>query len=387
MKISDVYDSSKQFVPGAVHAISHTSALNLRRRLAASEAQSTSGISSSMVFLQPAPEGLDGSILTVPEAVRPPREFAHLVECGLLSNPVSVIVPKAVNRRKQSSRPREVLFRSRIWSCPTPAGSFDELVFSRDVVGGELTVPSEGPSSDVEGTKVLACSTPQLIFAQMSNLLDELDLITLGCELCGRYSLVPDAEDGFVRHETWCTPEDVLAYLRAIGWTAKGHPRAFQAARRIVGGAFSPLEVAAYELLCLSPRLGGYGIPAPMLNPWVSEDGQVLDEQQHGALRPDLFWPEAGLDIEVHGFQRHMGSQATPSKPMDDVNREAQLEARGIEVIPLTIKQMRDGEIMGQLALRVLKRLGLGRKMPSGDVWQARKEALRDRVIPRHVTR
>lgn len=233
----------------------------------------------------------------------------------------------------QEARRRSQKVSSHLWSLPLPDGAF-----YRD---GDVCV-----------------SSPEFTFLQMASRLSIIQLIALGCELCGTYVQVPrnrqhpGAIDDFPKRVVPLTNIEKLEAFVAASEGAQGVRKARRALRYIAEGARSPMESMTYLLLCLPPLLGGYGLPKATLNPLISLD----EEAQSIALRRhavgDICWIEEKLDVEYQG-EIHSGAQ----KMREDAGREIGIESMGWRVIAVTSAQVLDGEQFGAVAKEAAKYL------------------------------
>ena len=116
------------------------------------------------------------------------------------------------------------------------------------------------------------------------------------------------------------------------------------------------METMVYMLLCLPPKLGGYGIPKPDMNAEIplDEEGRAIARRE--TCYGDLCWPDAHLDLEYHG-EVHVGA----SQMKSDVGRELGIEHMGWNVLTVTSAQVIDADrfevVAGEVALRLKKRL------------------------------
>lgn len=188
-------------------------------------------------------------------------------------------------------------------------------------------------------------SSPEFTFLQMASKLTLNQLIALGCELCGTYVLLPQgnthpsAIDEFPTRIAPLTNVESLRKFAEKATKAHGRAKALRALRYVVEGSHSPMETMVYMLLCLPPKLGGYGIPKPDMNAKIplDEEGQAI--ARRGSCYGDLCWPEALLDVEYHG-EVHVGA----SQMKSDVGRELGIEHMGWRVITITSAQVLDAD-------------------------------------------
>lgn len=105
---------------------------------------------------------------------------------------------------------------------------------------------------------------PELCFLQLAGSHSPVDLLRLGMELCGHYSLA-EGRRGFLDRPPLCSRAGLLAYLDAVHAT-RGVAKARCTAGLVIDGSASPMESSLALLLCLPTRWGGYGLPRPILN-------------------------------------------------------------------------------------------------------------------------
>ncbi len=107
----------------------------------------------------------------------------------------------------------------------------------------------------------------------------------------------------------------------------RGH-RGVAALRRLIADGYVPtrseLEDRALDLILAA------AIPKPEINPRVEFDGRPI--------RPDMFWRELGVVIELDGARWH----DDPLTRRDDADKQAILEAHGLRVLRITWRQLVD---------------------------------------------
>ena len=209
--------------------------------------------------------------------------------------------------------------------------------------------------------RVLVAS-PELAFAQMAESFTFERETMAGMELCGTYAIMPDET---LRERTPLTNAGLLTSF-AIALMGP-RSKAAQAARYALNGAASPMEAKLALLLCLPTTRGGYGFPLPELNCRIElgEDARKLYDAAF--CRADLFWREAGLDVEYDGRAAHDGNAHVV-----DVAREQALEAQGISVTRLTYAQIESPEAFDVVAKTLGRRLGKGVRVRARDFEESR---------------
>ncbi|MDR2956862.1 MAG: endonuclease domain-containing protein [Coriobacteriales bacterium] len=221
----------------------------------------------------------------------------------------------------------------------------------------------------VDAGEELFVSTAELCFVQMARVLPIVELIKLGYELCGSYSLpacehrtIVDDVSGtnLSQHQPLTSHKKLLSYSCQFEGE-RGAGQAAKALRHITDGSASPMETALTMLLTLPHKLGGYGLPIPELNARIQPINSVRQSASKGSYFCDLFWPEYKLAAEYDSNQYHTGAEHIAS----DSKRRNTLATLGITVITVTSQQLRNlqetEKVAKLLATNMNKRLRFDR--------------------------
>ena len=242
--------------------------------------------------------------------------------------PVDLLVFDPALRRQS----KQVI--SRLWGTKAPTGAF-----YRD---GDIFV-----------------SAPEFVFLQMASRLTLVQLIALGCELCGTYVLLPKgrthpgAIDENPRRVAPLTNIDRIQAFLDKAADAKGRTLARRALQYVAEGSRSPMETMTYLLLCLPPKLGGYGFPRPVINAHIALDEEARAIAHRSYCEGDICWETGRLNIEYHG-EVHVGAQQMKG----DVGRTLGIEHMGFRVITVTSSQVLDITSFEVVAKEAAKHLG-----------------------------
>lgn len=237
------------------------------------------------------------------------------------------------------------------------------------------------------GHGVCIC-TPQFSFMQMAAKTDLVDAVCIGMELCGTYSrwcLDPEIADGgddvaFGKGRGCAF--DLPPVLRANRLPAfaerlsalRGSQGARTALRWVLDNSASPMETAVYLLLCLPKRLGGYGLPKPVLNPKLMVSNPDGLKERY----PDMFWVGANIDVEYNSDAEHSGEWAR----YRDSKREVELTVANVKVLPLTRAQLMDSAEFDAFAQGLRRMLGVHARGYDA-AWAFRRDELRRRLLAR----
>ena len=235
------------------------------------------------------------------------------------------------------------------------------------------------------GHGICVCS-PHFLFMQMTTQLDLIGSVQLAMELSGSYSrwrLAPGVlGDPYYREqpETQACTFDLPRVMNLKRVSAfvdrqqgkRGATGARAALRWALDGSASPMETATYLLLCLPKRLGGYGLPKPILNP------KLIISNPDGAKEryPDLFWLSTNIDVEYNSDSSHSGEWSR----YRDSKREVELTVAHLKVLPLTRNQLMDTAEFDAFAQGLRRMLHI-RARAADPEWAYRRDALRRRLL------
>jgi len=225
----------------------------------------------------------------------------------------------------------------------------------------------------------LMISSPEFCFLQLSDQLVLPELIELGYEFCGSYSM-PLADDpsvperGFYNRPPLTSVAKLEVFLRSMPGT-RGHQKAIRALRYLLDGSASPMETKLAMLLTLPKMLGGYGFSLPVLNKRV--DLSKAEKAKFGRefYVCDMLWPDKNIAVEYDSDQQHTGSNRIAS----DSKRRNALASLGIRVVSVTKLQLYNSVELRRAAKTIArhmnKRLSLGNGFPAAHR-ELRKELL-----------
>ena len=196
----------------------------------------------------------------------------------------------------------------------------------------------------------VAVVCPELCFLQMAKRFSPGQLILAGYELCGTYAQV--GPDSTLQERV---PLTSVAAIRAFAAELPhtNTASALSALDFVLDGAASPTEAKTAMLLTLPTSRGGYGLPAPQLNPELPVTSEARRLYRRGKVRPDLYWPAAHFELEYDGGV-HEGETAHAS----DVARLGALAVMGVDVLALSAAQLYDAAAFHELAGVVASHLG-----------------------------
>lgn len=252
------------------------------------------------------------------------REQARLVCTELaLSLPLHLLV------REQEKRPRTSSVICHTRKDPLPSGSLaciNESVF---------------------------VATAECCFLLEATVLELPELIDLGCELCGTYSLSPTPSNRDFDQVPQTTVSHLESFLEKAG-AVRGVKQARRALRYVAPNSASSMETTLSLLLSLPYLLGGCSLTQPTFN-YRIDPGRIARRgaSQH-YYKVDLFWERARLAVEYDSNLCHTGAERIAR----DSRRRDELTGLGITVITVTARQVFNVREFNKLAHTIAKCLG-----------------------------
>lgn len=229
-------------------------------------------------------------------------------------------------------------------------------------------------SANLAAEKPYVCP-PEMALMQMARTLSRPKLALLVDQVIGSYRILrPEAVPfyerlpgvSFERSGDASLAADCLAPTTAYGLqplSSIASIRSYVAAMpkawgcRLLGRSLSltadnlasPLEAQVYTLSFCGRANGSAGIPKPLVNSKLEVTGPARRLFGSSWVKPDYFWPDVGVAVEVTGLLWHGGRQGTA----DTSRRLKGYEAMGIRAMTLTSPEVYD-QLVFEGALRQL---------------------------------
>lgn len=251
-----------------------------------------------------------------------------------LDEPLDVVVGRQTARRNSQAA------TCRVWTGPLANG----LIACVD-----------------RGTYVAA---PELALAQMSHGLSISKLIALGMELCGSYSPL---RGDCVWNLAALTNAVRLRWLAGFLDGCRGAKKFRRASQYILDNSASPMESKLAMLLSLPRPMGGFGCEPPQLNRRIELTARAKRECARSYLVADLFFPNAGVDVEYQGKEWHRSDDAR----RHDEARQNALTMMGLTCLFVSSEHMVDEARLAALSDTIRRRAGV-RKMRSPETPEMR---------------
>lgn len=198
----------------------------------------------------------------------------------------------------------------------------------------------------------LYLASPELCFAQAARRSTEIELMKLGFELCGSYSLDPSRNVGFKNRPALTTKDAILKLLASLPNNCPASAR--KAIRFVRDGSASPMETCLALFLGLPVRFGGYGLGMPRMNAEIAIGTHSSLSTNHRLYHCDLYWEESQVALEYNSREFHMSEKAAER----DASRVNDLLGSGIKSVSVTRKHVADPSKMDIVAHSLAKMMG-----------------------------
>lgn len=242
---------------------------------------------------------------------------------GVLGKPVHLIVADSASR----THDKDVVFH--IMSAAAPLGSF------------------------VKANNTAYVSSPHLLFIQMAHELSLVELVLLGYELCGTYTLDKSDPRGFRNRRPIASVSSLQCFLDRTG-SLHGIKKARRALRYVADMSESPMESIQAMLLFLPRSIGGMGIDLAELNGRIRVDASVRPFAKGKTYRCDLLWRSQRIAMEYESNSFHTDSRSVAR----DSKRRTDLIAAGYTVVTMTTDQLFDAREFESIANLLIRRMG-----------------------------
>ena len=201
---------------------------------------------------------------------------------------------------------------------------------------------------------------PELLFIQMATVLDFSELLVLGLELMGMYTLRPNDEDGFVPCEAVMTEDSLTEYLGSARGV-DGIKQARRALPYLLERSRSPMETAMALMFSLPRCHGGFGCGKPQLNHTIKLNDKAREACGRTEIECDAYYKEARIDLEYNSIYHNNEKQ----RQRDD-ERTAALACMDIQVIPVSASQFKILERLEAIARLIIERANRRYRAVSG---------------------
>lgn len=229
---------------------------------------------------------------------------------------------------------------------------------------------------------IAVCRMP-VALVQLARDYDEVDLARVAYEMMGTYGLTPWTDEGSAQELRPLVDEaELRSYVRAacaVG--VRGSRRARDALDLVVPGSNSPLETDVALFMSRTRARGGVSLGGFAMNHSVHLSEPLQRVAGRAVLRPDFYWPELGLMVELESDRFHLSPEAVKR----DERRRRAFEAEGFVVRRLFSEVLRSNDLlnifMSELASHVDPRRG-----PASDAMLAKRRDLRERLFGPELT-
>ncbi len=267
--------------------------------------------------------------------------------------PLHCVVPKASNRREIKDG------RCHVLGCQMEA-----IRLRRSADGSSLCVVS-----------------PEVLFLQMAASLSAIELVRLGFELCGNYSLPMSQPNyagtprGFVAREALTSVMELSEFVASHD-SSRSVKNARAALRYIADGSASPKQTELCMLMVLPRKMGGYGLAAPSCSCASGTPEDTAAYLSGKARSFGLCWPAAGIAIRYG-----TGGNGGAKRPGRDCRRCALPSYSDMKVLSVSNRDIRHSEKLDGIADAVARKHGRYLRRDLRYDFAARQATLREQVL------
>lgn len=220
-------------------------------------------------------------------------------------------------------------------------------------------------------------ASPALCYLQHASMLPFPLYLQLGFELCGHYRMQQDLQGEPLEAEPVSSVRSLLQYIQKAA-NLRGAATAAQATHYLCDNSKSPMETDITIIYCLPVRMGGHGLPRPILNHKVKVASKKQAILPQSYFEVDLLWPSAHIGVEYDSAKYHHGSV----KLLHDEVRKNGIRFFGIQIVTLRTEQAKIATEFNRTALLIAKALGK-RIRPKPSYWQHKNAELRQLLFAR----
>ena len=216
----------------------------------------------------------------------------------------------------------------------------------------------------------IVMSSPELLFAEMANVMEPVVHLLLGMELCGRFSRDPvDPRNGSIVYDV--DPATSIERLRAFAQDApgiRGARKALHTIDQLVANAWSPMEALLAALLVLPDNELRYDLWPFALNPRKEASEHIMAYTHASSRVPDILFSGTSIGLNYDGEDHfglwriaetaaaaerdpgngHLAEEAVRAladarqRIIADKRRDRDLEALGYVVMPVTKEDLQE---------------------------------------------
>lgn len=214
----------------------------------------------------------------------------------------------------------------------------------------------------------LYIASPELTLFQLASKLSEAQALKLAMEMCGSYAIdtstaefydmdpfSSEAEDEGITKRPPLTSANKLSRYAARLLRPGSRAQSVKFLQWLADSSASPRETALCMLLCMPPRLGGYGLALPELNKRIelTPEEQIMVGAHH--FDCDLYWQiKERVAVEYDSKQHHTKEE----KQERDAIRRNMLQYKGVRVITATRVQVNRPNQFDRLARQIARAVG-----------------------------
>ena len=214
-------------------------------------------------------------------------------------------------------------------------------------------------------------SSPALCFCQLGESADLSQMVEVGSELCGSYSVCGSqaARESLDASDSWDSagaPSCVFGIDRLIKPSTlarqvermpriRGKGVATKALSYVLDGSGSPRETKLGIMLSFPRARGGFGLPVPEMNGRIRIPGNTARAAGSSFYTCDLLWRSQRVAVEYDSDAFHAGADRIER----DALRRDMLEDLGFSVLTVTKRRLSSLQMLEDFANELRRALGV----------------------------
>lgn len=222
----------------------------------------------------------------------------------------------------------------------------------------------------------ICIASPEMCLLGALRYISDVRVLELCMELCGRYTLVHEAERGYISNRKPLTSTDKIRSFAETMRGVRGSAPLLRLLSFAENGSRSPMETRQYLFMCLPKRFGGYGLPRPFLNYPIDITTSQQKYTERDYLECDMVWPDKHVVVEYDGHDDH---ESRENRARDAVKRNV-LVSQGNSIFTVTGKQICQTDVFDEIVREIAQAIGYRlRAFPEN--WKDRRAALRGELF------
>ncbi|MBE6015999.1 MAG: hypothetical protein E7233_00115 [Lachnospiraceae bacterium] len=236
------------------------------------------------------------------------------------------------------------------------------------------------PGSFAKLTDSLYIISPECCFLLAANFFSLPELVCAANDLCAVYR--SDAISALGQSgRPALTDKNAISHYLDHSYNIKGLKTARQALKYAVNCSNSPMESKLAALFCLPLKLGGFGLPVPLMNPAIELTLNAASFLGRDNCRVDMLWETPKVVLEYDSNLTHLSRE----QHHYDKKRATSLAMSGYTVISVTADHLNSHSSIDKLCLDLRSALGIRTHMDRFNKYSKIRHETVEKIIYRRA--